>query len=206
MAKDVGWTALQWPSLEHVILSGGAGEPAGAGRSDAGADPAQAGPRAEGRLVLADPGLVSVSYVLTCLPGWEFSSLTVSVTSAAGERALTLTCAGGRWLADGRPRPDLSGCIDIDINRSPLTNTLPIRRLDWSGGQAHELEVAYVSVPELEVTKAAQRYVRLDNTGSGTSAFRYESGSFAADLPVDDSGLVLDYPGLWRRLPAEVAG
>ncbi|HMD95147.1 MAG TPA: putative glycolipid-binding domain-containing protein [Trebonia sp.] len=179
MAMDVGWAAVQWAGLEHVVVYA----------SGDGCD-------AEGQLIMAEQGLVTVRYSLTCGPDWRFRTLTMSVRSAAGQRILTLARrpAGG-WLADGRPRPDLGGCDDIDINCTPLTNTLPIRRLDWAAGQAYDIDVAYVSVPELEVRKARQRYTRL-----GAEAFRYESESFLADLEVDADGIVLDYPGIWRRL------
>jgi hypothetical protein len=36
--------------------------------------------------------------------------------------------------------------------------------------------------------------------------FRYESGSFRADLTVDDHGFVIDYPGLWQRIGATATG
>jgi uncharacterized protein len=187
MATDIGWTALQWPGIEHVVVSGDEG-----------------GYRAEGQLIMAEDGLITVRYSLTCGPGWRFRAVTVSVISAAGQRTLTLARdAAGGWLADGQPRPDLGPCDDIDINCTPLTNTLPIRRLDWSAGQAYDLDVAYVSVPELDVRKDGQRYTEL---GGGTTAFRYESGSFLADLAVDADGFVLDYPGIWRRLGPAACG
>ena len=180
MATDIGWTALQWPGLEHVVVSGDGD-----------------GYQAEGRLIMAEDGLVSVRYSLTCEPGWRFRTVTVSVTSAAGHTALTLARPpDGNWLTDGRPRPDLAGCDDIDINCTPLTNTLPISRLDWAAGHAYDIDVAYVSVPELDVRQARQRYTKLE----GETAFRYESGSFQADLKVDAHGFVLDYPGIWRRI------
>jgi uncharacterized protein len=137
---------------------------------------------------------VTVAYSLACDTGWHFRSLTMSVASAGDERTLTLACEDGRWLANGTSRPDLVGCVDIDISCTPLTNTLPIRRLGW--GTAHDIDVAYVSVPELEVRRVRQRYTRLEGDGQ----FRYESGSFQRDLSVDDGGFVLDYPGLWRRI------
>ena len=45
MATDIGWTALQWPGLEHVVVSGD-----------------RDGYQAEGRLIMAEDGLVSVRY------------------------------------------------------------------------------------------------------------------------------------------------
>ena len=179
MAADIGWAALQWPGLEHVVVSASA-----------------EGSDAEGQLIMAEQGLITVRYSLTCDAGWRFRMLTISARSAAGQRVLTLARQpDGGWLADGQPRPDLGGCDDIDINCTPLTNTLPIRRLGWAAGQAYDIDVAYVSVPELEVRRAQQRYTRLR-----ADAFRYESGSFQADLEVDADGFVIDYPGIWRRL------
>src|SRR5687767_10360069 len=32
---------------------------------------------------------------------------------------------GGRWTVDGRDRPDLAGCVDVDLAFTPATNLLP---------------------------------------------------------------------------------
>ncbi len=187
MAADLGWTAVQWPGMEHVIVSDDA-----------------SGMTAASHVVLAETSLVTVAYRLTCDGGWRFRSLTMSVASAGDERTLTLASEHGGWHANGTRRPDLAGCIDIDINCTPLTNTLPVRRLDWSGPATHDIDVAYVTVPELDVRKVRQRYTRLEGNRDGRGSFCYESGSFRRDLSVDDRGFVLDYPGFWRRL-ADVA-
>jgi|SRR5579859_1330641 len=178
MRNDLAWAAVTWPGLEHVI-----------GRSDGG------GFHADSRLIMIEDGPARVSYQLECDPGWGFRELTIAVTDASGDRSLVLTAADGRWRADGADRPDLAACVDIDINCTPLTNTLPIRRLAWSPGAAADLDVAYVSVPELDVRAVSQRYMQL-----AAGLYRYESGSFRVDLPVDEGGFVLDYPGFWTRV------
>jgi hypothetical protein len=184
VADDVGWTALRWPGLEHVIVSVDAN-----------------GCKADSQLVMAEQGLTSVQYQLSCGPGWRFTKLTIRASSAAADKTLTLAVnAGGHWLADGQPRPDLDDCIDIDINCTPLTNTLPIRRLDWSSAQSHDVDVAYVTVPELGLRRAAQRYTMLTGDRSKAAAFRYESEAFSADLRADSDGFVINYPGIWRRI------
>lgn len=177
---------MQWPGLEHVVVSADAG-----------------GWRARSQLILARPGLASVSYQVSCDPKWRFTELTIAVSSATAQVALVLTSGYGGWRADGQPRPDLDGCTDIDINCTPLTNTLPIRRLDWSAAAAYDIDVAYVTVPELAVHRARQRYARLSGDQPGASPFRYESGSFRTELPVDNDGLVVDYPGVWRRVSGQ---
>ena len=54
---------------------------------------------------------------------------------------------------------------------------------------------------ELQPWPEPQRYTRLE-TGDGGGLYRFLSldGGFTADLPVDLDGLVLDYPGLFRRV------
>lgn len=119
-----------------------------------------------------------------------------------GERDATLLSDGaGRWTdGRGRPLPALDGCLDLDIAATPFTNTLPIRRLGLRPGSAAEIAVAYVSVPDLRVTRARQRYTCLRAEGGG-SVYLYENvdNGFRAELPVDADGIVRDYPGQWRR-------
>jgi|SRR6185437_133714 hypothetical protein len=182
---ELGWAAMEWPGTEHVIVTQGA-----------------AGFRADSALILADGELARVAYQLQCGADWRFVRLDVTVTRQSGTSRLSLTRDGdGRWLAGDEPLPALGQCVDIDINRTPLTNTLPIRRLSWSPGTAYDLDVAYISLPELDIRPSRQRYTMLwrdDSTSEAT--YRYESGSYQADLPVDADGYVKDYPGLWRRL------
>jgi uncharacterized protein len=186
MPSDLEWEALGWPGLEHVIT-----------RTDA------AGFRADSQLIAGPPfGPVRVSYQVSCDPDGRVTELTISAASAAGSRTLTLIASpDGRWRADGRPRPDLDGCADVDISLTPLTNTLPIRRLSWSPGTPHDLNVVYVRAPELSVEPVRQRYTLLSRDADcGAARYRYESGSFSADLAVDADGYVTDYPGRWRRV------
>ncbi len=55
------------------------------------------------------------------------------------------------------------------------------------------IQAAWVRFPELDVVKAAQTYTRLDEL-----TYRYASGTFEAELTVDDDGLVTSYAE-WRR-------
>jgi hypothetical protein len=97
--------------------------------------------------------------------------------------------------------PGLEGCVDVDISATPFTNTLPIRRLGLAPGESADVSVAYVDIDEMRAWTEEQRYTRLEQN-SGDRLYKYESldGGFTADLPVDADGLVLDYPGLFRRV------
>jgi uncharacterized protein len=107
----------------------------------------------------------------------------------------------GRWNGrGGEPVPELDGCIDVDISATPFTNTLPIRRLGLESGESEELMITYVRVPELLVGPERQRYGCLETQTDG-GLYRFEAlpSGFTAELPVDAEGLVIDYPGLFRR-------
>jgi uncharacterized protein len=101
--------------------------------------------------------------------------------------------AKGAWTIDGAAARALKGCTDIDLGISPSTNTLPIRRLNLAVGAAQTIQAAWVRFPELVVVKTPQTYARLDEF-----TYRYASGTFEAELTVDDDGLVTTYAE-WRR-------
>jgi uncharacterized protein len=92
--------------------------------------------------------------------------------------------------------------LDCDLGLSPVTNMLPILRhglLD--GGGPIEFTMAWVAVPALAVQPDGQRYRHL-RSAADHHVVRYEAidGSFAADITLDTDAVVLDYPGIARRL------
>ena len=99
----------------------------------------------------------------------------------------------GQLDVDGGKARALKGCTDVDLGCSPSTNTLPIRRLALGIGKSKTIQAAWVRFPELTVVKAAQTYTRLDEF-----TYQYASGDFAAELSVDDDGLVGSYAD-WQR-------
>jgi hypothetical protein len=101
----------------------------------------------------------------------------------------------GHWWLDEVEQLDVMGCIDIDLNFRPSTNLLPIRRLDLAVGETADVKAAWLRFPSFELEPLLQKYRHLDET-----TYRYEStsGQFVADLRVNRSGLVVDYPGIWQ--------
>jgi hypothetical protein len=100
-----------------------------------------------------------------------------------------------RWRLNGIERPVVTGCIDLDLNFSPSTNLLPIRRLNLAVGQAAEVRAAWLRFPNFELEPLSQVYRRIDE-----STYRYESGGgrFVADLAVNSVGFVTNYPAIWQ--------
>ena len=115
------------------------------------------------------------------------------------QRTLTLARdAKGGWTRDGAAVKALKGCIDVDLGCSPSTNTLPIRRLRLAVGATKTIQAAWVQFPSLEVVKAKQTYTRLDEF-----TYRYASGTFEAELVVDEDGVVAQYAE-WQRTAVAV--
>ena len=130
--------------------------------------------------VLTDPAWNTVS---ARVDGWV-RDRTISVEIAVG--------ASGRWSLNGAPRPELDGCVDVDLNFSPSTNLLPIRRLALEVGSEAAVRAAWLRFPGFALEPLEQVYRR-----AAVGLYRYESagGQFRADLEVDESGFVTRYPG-----------
>ncbi|WP_404822508.1 putative glycolipid-binding domain-containing protein [Noviherbaspirillum aerium] len=96
---------------------------------------------------------------------------------------------------------ELNGCRDIDIWPTPFTNTFPIRRQPLAIGERKEFCMAWVHGPDLTVRPQSQSYTRLSER---LYLFENLDGSgFKVELPVDEDGVVQDYPGLFRRVRLE---
>lgn len=146
-----------------------------------------------------DVGPFRLAYQLAWDPRWNLRSADLRLDVAGRARHLHLRCgAPGRWEdGEGRPRPDLDGCLDIDIWPTPFTNSFPIRREALEVGERRAFRMAWVSALEMTVHAQPQAYTRLQER-----LYRFENldgSGFQADLRVDEDGLVVDYPGLFRR-------
>ena len=106
----------------------------------------------------------------------------------------------GAWFdMHAEALPALEGCIDIDFEMTPFTNTLPIRRAPLAIGETRRFRMAYIPADTMEPFADEQTYTRL-----GERVYRFENGEgddyFTADITVDEDGLVVDYPGLFERV------
>lgn len=163
------------------------------------------GLRATGSIVSCrqeDTDTYTASYTLATDETGIVERLTVRVIRAKGEQHVALTRSEeGMWLVDhgqGAARTNFGGALDVDLQFSPLFNALPVRRLNLHRSTAkHDLAMAFVSLPGLEVSRVPQSYrtVSLDEP----AVVGFSSDSYETKLTVDADGLVLEYPGLARR-------
>jgi hypothetical protein len=156
------------------------------------------GTRIAGVAIVPDEGRpYRVDYVLGVDP--EGRTRQVAVTSigpAVGTETVQLTADGrGVWRSTHGVVLDSPAVLDVDLGFSPITNSLPIRRLGLRVGETREIEVAWVLFPSLEVVHGRQSYERLDEL-----TYVYRSSGFQAQVRVFPDGIVDDYRGLWRAV------
>lgn len=181
--ESILWRAIYWPGHEACRLYRFGSEW-----------------RLEGTAVfLHESRSCRLSYLIACDASWQTRSAVV--TGWVGDQDVNLELAvdaDHRWELNGVAKPAVDGCVDLDLNFSPSTNLLPIRRLNLEVGDQAEVKAAWLRFPSFELEPLAQAYERL-----GEFKYRYSSrgGSFVVDLTVNKCGFVTHYPQLW-----EVAG
>ncbi|GAA2984469.1 putative glycolipid-binding domain-containing protein [Streptosporangium longisporum] len=160
------------------------------------------GHRIEGWTTAVEDGVTwAVDYVIEVDAAWVTRSARIGGHSAEGSRSTVLEADGaGRWRVDGEPAPHLDGCLDVDLESSAMTNAFPVHRLGLRPGAAAKAPAAYVRAVDLAVERLEQDYLRVGDEGS-RRCYDYASPAFgfACRLVYDESGLVLDYPGIAVR-------
>jgi len=160
-------------------------------------DEASGGWRLSGSAVFGGAeGQSRLQYAILTDALWR--TLSARVEGRVGERAIAIEIgadSSGRWSMNESPQPAVDGCIDLDLNFSPSTNMLPIRRLDLPVGGEAAVRAAWLRFPGFALEPLEQTYRR-----TGEHAYRYESaGGFGVDLEVSPEGIVTRYPGFFEK-------
>jgi uncharacterized protein len=146
-------------------------------------------------------GPFRLTYRLNWDESWRLRDAELVLTTERSTQSLRLQTDGqGHWRdGDDRVIDALDGCMDIDVWPTPFTNTFPIRREPMALGERRQFLMAWVYAPDLTVRPQPQAYTRLADR-----LYLFESldgSNFQVELPVDEDGIVLDYPDLFRRVP-----
>jgi hypothetical protein len=184
--RTICWTPiwnkrLQGVGLEHLLLT----------------------ERTADSVVLAiddERGPFRLTYRLNWDESWRLRDVELVLTTERSTQSLRLQTDGQGYWRDGDDRviDALDGCIDIDIWPTPFTNTFPIRREPMALRERRQFLMAWVYAPDLTVRPQPQAYTRLADR-----LYLFESldgSNFQVELPVDEDGIVLDYPDLFRRV------
>ena len=137
-----------------------------------------------------------LEYLVKCDSAWNTLFAKVSGWVGDGPIEVEITTAPDhRWFLNGVEQPSVRGCIDVDLNFTPATNVLPIRRLNLPFGREANVSAAWLRFPDFELEHLEQIYRRVDER-----TYRYESGGgeFVTELTVNQFGLVTSYPEFWE--------
>lgn len=155
------------------------------------------------------------TWSLDAAEGWITRRVTVDVVGEGWTRTLELTRNNaGNWSSEtaltGEQPEDLSSpgiadgevldaALDCDLGLCPLTNTMPIRRLNLLEDAVPDTQLimAWIEMPSLKVIASDQYYGSID-----AATVHYRSGTRGVDvkLEVDQDGVVIVYPDLARRV------
>lgn len=164
----------------------------------------------------------ALSWALTTTDGWVTRRLTATAHGHGWSRHLELERHDdGGWSSTSSssgecdlPAPGiedaalLAGALDCDLGLCPVTNTMPILRLnlhseELAPADETSMVMAWVEVPSLRVMRSGQMYSQLRAANSdhnGVVLFSSDNHGFTAELQVDQEGIVVDYPGLATRI------
>ena len=148
-------------------------------------------------LIRGEAAPQQIHYVVSCGVDWVTQAVHVTMIEGQQVRRLQLERdQSGIWRRDSEVLPEFDGLSDVDLQITPATNTLPIRRLQLDLGVAADTDAVWIRFPELTLERLPQRYTRATE-----NQYTYESrgGAFRADLDVDDEGVVVRYGNIWRR-------
>jgi hypothetical protein len=152
-----------------------------------------------GVILVAEAGTpLRIDYRLRCSLDWRTRQVDIEQALGVDRGSLRLTADGvGGWRVNGVWAPELTGCLDADLEFSPSTNALPINRLRLKVGERAEVSAAWVRFPALQVMASHQAYHRL---GLAQYVFQSLASGFEAVLDVDHNGLPVLYAGIWQRI------
>jgi hypothetical protein len=148
-----------------------------------------------GAVFLAENAPCRLTYRIECDEDWRTREVTVEGWLGNEVIDLRLKHDGlGNWLLNEKECPQVEGCLDVDLNFSPSTNLLPIRRLKLEPGREAEARAAWLRFPEFTLERLDQVYLR-----NGINSYRYGSadGEFQPELEVNSTGFVIRYADAW---------
>jgi hypothetical protein len=177
--RSILWQGLIAPSMERFVAAS-----------------TENGFQLSGLILQAhEGGPYVVRYSIDVDEAWRTRAVQAEVENDGRHRIGLVADGAGHWSRDGEQLEAVDNCLDVDLEWSPSTNTLPIRRLGLALGETKVVTAVWVQFPSLDVQRLDQSYERLDER-----RYRYRSGRFTADLAVDEDGMVLQYGVNWKAV------
>src|SRR5215218_2169662 len=101
-----------------------------------------------------------LEYLIECDQDWKTSVVTVDGFVGDEVVAVEIESEEGVWYLNGEEVRDVARSIDIDLNFSPVTNLLPIRRSNLVVGDEATVRAAWLRFPSFKLEPLEQNYTR----------------------------------------------
>jgi hypothetical protein len=146
-----------------------------------------------------EAGPASLAYAVLCSACWETLSGSVRGVFRNHNVDYQITREEGNWSLNGQRIQGLEHLVDLDLNFTPATNYIQLRRISITRNSAVELPVAWFDLDTGTMSELPQIYKRRSET-----AFWYESPvhGYQAQLELAPNGFIRRYPHLWEAEPA----
>ncbi|MTG98882.1 MULTISPECIES: putative glycolipid-binding domain-containing protein [Myroides] len=138
-----------------------------------------------------------VDYQIVVDENWETRFFSIETRTGHKNNFINAHKINGLWMIDEMDRPEFNECLDIDIAITPFTNTIPINRLKLAVNATAEITVIYIDPIDGRLVPMLQQYTRLSD-----SRYFYKNlgTEFESEIEVDENGIVLNYPGLFKAI------
>ncbi len=137
-----------------------------------------------------------LDYRIECDADWQTTSARVSGFVGGEKIEIEIAVdAKKRWTINGVENTETANCTDIDLNFSPITNTLPIRRLNLQIGEKATVRAAWLKFPSFKLETLEQTYER---TGENRYVYESAGGAFRAEIETNKIGLATCYGDFWE--------
>jgi uncharacterized protein len=159
-----------------------------------------AGRRVCGTALFVDAGRpCQLGYALNSDADWRLHR--AHVFGTLGRELIDLTIEAGAdraWRVNGVPQAGTAGCIDLDLDFTPVPTCMLLQRLALAAGAAAACSVACLDVAAGRLTPASRHLRRLSSTEYRLGA-EAEADDDSAVLRVDAHLAVVHHPGRWLQ-------
>ena len=136
-----------------------------------------------------------LQYSVDCDRAWRTRWARVSGWIGKDRVDMVIVATQQGWHLNSVRQEGMEDCIDLDLNFTPATNLIALKRLALNIGDKAEAPAAWVSFPEMALERLEQYYHR---TAPDTYDYRAPGVGYDAPLTVAENGFVAIYPELWE--------
>lgn len=141
--------------------------------------------------------IYALNYKIFIDKDWTVQDFLIESEINAVKRTFSGKRNQNQWKINGVVHSEFNNFKFIDISLTPFTNTLPINNLKLPENSSHKIDVIYIDVLNHHIRPVQQQYTR-----TAANKYLYENieTDFKAEISVDGTGLVNNYPELFEKI------